>query len=261
MGPVILVEDRSDYALLTLNRPHQRNAMNRQARTEMLEALDRLRDGPRVVVITGAGTTYCAGIDLKENVADRECGITTANREWAECNVAIRRHPAVMIAAVNGFALGGGLTLINVCDLALAAESAQIGMPEIGFATYPGLSGPSTQLSLMRKRAAWLILTGNRIDARTAEAWGVVNRCVPDAELMGAADQLARQVAKYDAVALAACKRALDTIPAAITDWRQAFDFGDATNALVREQSSAQRSGMERFNAGQRNPGQGRQAP
>jgi enoyl-CoA hydratase/carnithine racemase len=255
--PVIVVDDRQDYALLTINRPDKRNAMNRQARTEMMRALAALENGPRVVVITGAGTSYCAGIDLKEMVVDRQHGVTNANQEWRDVNLAIRRHPAVMIAAVNGYALGGGVTLINVCDLALASETAELGMPEIGFATYPGLAGPSTQLSLNRKRAAWMILTGTRIDGRTAEAWGLVNQCVAAGELMTAADALARRVARFDAAALGACKRALDTIPAAITDWRQAFDYGESTNALIRETTDAQRGGMERFHAGQRNPGQG----
>ena len=75
---------------------------------------------------------------------------------------------------------------------------------------------------------------------------------------MTAADALARHVAQFDATALAACKRALDTIPAVITDWRQAFDFGDLTNASIREKTDAQRGGMARFHAGQKNPGQGR---
>ena len=259
--PVIVVDDRQDYALLTINRPEKRNAMNRQARTEMMQALAALQGGPKVVVITGAGVTYCAGIDLKEMVDDRERGIATANQEWRDVNVAIRRHPAIMIAAVNGHALGGGVTLINVCDLAIAADTAELGMPEIGFSTYPGLAGPSTQLSLGRKRAAWMILTGKRVDARTAEAWGLINQCVPAAELLSAADALARQVAQFDATALAACKRALDTIPSVITDWRQSFDFGELTNASIREATDAQLGGMERFRAGRRNPGQGKNEP
>ncbi len=257
-APVIVVEDRQDYALLTINRPEKRNAMNRQARTEMMQALTALQGGPKAIVITGTGASYCAGMDLKESVTDREQGITTANQEWRDVNVAMRRHPAIMIAAVNGYALGGGVTLINVCDLAIAADTAELGMPEIGFATYPGLAGPSTQLCLGRKRAGWMILTGKRIDARTAEAWGLVNQCVPAAELMAAADTLARHVAQFDATALAACKGALDTVPAVVTDWRQAFDFGESTNALIRDTTDAQRGGMERFHAGQRNPGQGR---
>lgn len=244
---LIEVEDRRDYALLKISRPEKRNAMNRQARTEMAEALADLRDKAKVIVITGAGPSFCAGIDLKEHLTDREQGIFTANEEWRDVNIAVRQHPAVIIAAVNGFALGGGLTLINVSDLAIASETAEIGMPEINYAIYPGLSGPSTQLSLARKRAAWMVLTGKRLDARTAVEWGLVNQCVPADRLMDTADELARHIAGFDATALAFCKRALDAIPSDITDWRRAFDFGDITNAMIRERTDAQRSGLSGF--------------
>ncbi|SMF35501.1 vanillin synthase /trans-feruloyl-CoA hydratase [Tistlia consotensis] len=256
--PLIKVEERGAWALVTFDRADKRNAMNRQARGELLAAFERLRDGPRAIVLTGSGPAFCAGMDLKEVAADRERGVETANDEWRDVNVAMRQHPAVFIAAVNGFALGGGTTLINVCDLAIAAESAELGMPEIGFATYPGLAGPATQLSLSRKRAAWMVLTGKRVDARTAEAWGLVNRCVSDERLLEEAEALALHVAGFDAVALAAAKQALDTVPAIITDWRRAFDFGELTNAQIRGRTDAQRGGLARFSAGEKNPGQGR---
>lgn len=255
---LLKIERRGAVAVLTFNRPDKRNAMNRAARTALREALEALKDGTRAVVVTGAGESFCAGMDLKEQALDRETGNQTANTEWRDVNVAIRQHPAVFIAAVNGFALGGGMTLINVCDLAIASEKASLGMPEISFATYPGLAGPSTQLSLSRKRAAWMILTGNRIDGRTAEEWGLVNRCVPHEELLGAATEVAERIAQFDPVALAACKRAIDTIPAAVTDWRSAFDYGELTNAAIREQTEAQKGGLAKFGAGERNSGQGR---
>ncbi|PWV98832.1 vanillin synthase /trans-feruloyl-CoA hydratase [Hoeflea marina] len=259
--PLVLVDDRGDHAVITLNRPAKRNAMSRASRAALLNALRALESGPRVIIITGAGEAFCAGMDLKEQAADREAGVQTANSEWRDVNIAIRQHPAVIIAAVNGFALGGGLTLINVCDLAIAADSASMGMPEITFATYPGLAGPSTQLSLARKRAAWMILTGERINGKTAEEWGIVNRCVPAGELMPTAEALARRIAGYDPAALAASKRALDIVPASISDWRQAFDFGELTNAAIRERTDAQRGGLARFGAGEKSSGQGRQQP
>lgn len=255
---LIRIDRTGAIALLTLNRPEKRNAMNRAARAALRDALESIRESTRVVIITGAGESFCAGMDLKEQALDRETGNQTANAEWRDINVAIRQHPAIFIAAVNGFALGGGMTLINVCDLAIASERASLGMPEISFATYPGLAGPSTQLSLSRKRAAWMILTGDRIDGRTAEAWGVVNRCVAHDELMIAANAIAERVAAFDPVALSASKRAIDTIPASVTDWRSAFDFGELTNASIRELTDAQRGGLEKFGAGERNSGQGR---
>ncbi len=109
-----------------------------------------------------------------------------------------------------------------------------MGMPEITFSTYPSLAGPSTQFSLPRKRAAWMMLTGNRITASVAVEWGLVNQCVPAGELLDAAEALAGRIASYDPTALAACKRALDTIPASITDWRLAFQYGELVNAGIR---------------------------
>jgi enoyl-CoA hydratase/carnithine racemase len=233
----IRLEGRGAYAVLTIEREAKRNAMNRSAREGMLHALEQARDRYSVVVLTGAGNVFCAGIDLKERARDVEQGIHTASQEWKEVNVAIRSHPAVFIAAVNGIALGGGATLINVCDLAIAADTAEIGMPEMTFATYPGLAGPSTQLSLGRKRVAWMVLTAERISAVVAERWGLVNQCVPASDLMMTAEALASRIAKFEPLALSGAKSALDQIPATITDWRQAFDFGEMVNATIRSKT------------------------
>uniref|UniRef100_A0A973WPK3 Uncharacterized protein n=2 Tax=Bradyrhizobium quebecense TaxID=2748629 RepID=A0A973WPK3_9BRAD len=149
-------------------------------------------------------------------------------------------------------------TLISVCDLAVAADEAEIGMPEIGFGAYPQFSGPGAQIQLTAKRAAWLVLTAQRIDGRTAESWGMVNRSVPLAGLMDEAERLAKAVSAFDPVVLSESKRALDVIPATISGWRQAFEHGLSTNARIRSSSAAQAEGFTRFSAGERNPGQGR---
>src|SRR5690348_8435935 len=123
-------------------------------------------------------------------------------------------------------------------------------MPEIGFGAYPQFSGPGAQMQLTAKRAAWLVLTAQRIDGRTAESWGMVNRSVPLAELMDEAERLARRVGAFDAVVLSESKRALDTVPASISAWRQAFEFGLSTNARIRTLSAAQDEGFSRFSRG-----------
>jgi len=174
----VTLDERHGFARIVINRPAQRNAVNRAARQGLMRRLDEIRDRFSVAVITGEGESFCAGIDLKEEHADRERGVDTARQEWIDTLLAIRAHPAIVIAAVNGYALGGGMSLINVSDLAIAAHEAQLGMPELGFAAYPGMAGPSTQLVLSRKRAAWMVLTARRIDGRTAEAWGLVNASV-----------------------------------------------------------------------------------
>jgi enoyl-CoA hydratase/carnithine racemase len=225
---------KGDYAVLRIARESKRNAMNRSTRDGMTAAFEHATDRFRAIVLTGSGKSFCAGIDLKERGEDVERGIHTASQEWAEVNLAIRQHPAVFIAAVNGTALGGGLTLINMCDLAIAADDVELGMPELGFGSYAGLSGPSTQVTITRKRAAWMVLTTDRIPAKVALEWGLVNQCVPAAELMPAAEALAARVAKFEPNAIAVSKRALDTIPSTITDLRQGFVYGELANASIR---------------------------
>ncbi len=254
-APVMLTQN-DGWALIRLNRPDQRNAMNRAARAAFAAALERVKGTAKVVVVTGADPAFCAGIDLKERAADTAAGIVEGKEtEWSEVCLSIRAHPAVFIAAVNGIALGGGTTLVNTCDLAIAAEEASFGMPEVGFGIYPAPAGPAAQLTLTRKRAAWLALTTERIDGRTAEAWGLVNRVVPKADLLAAAEDLARRIARFDAAALGESKRALDLIPG--TDWAAAFAAGGAVNERIRNLSDAGAAGIARFARGERNAGQG----
>jgi enoyl-CoA hydratase/carnithine racemase len=254
---LVLVEERDAYALIRINRHDKRNAMNEAARKALMEALDQIRGRFKVAVLTGAETSFCSGIDLKEAHAAREKDLPSDPKyAWAEVNLAIRAHPAIFIAAVNGIALGGGATLINVCDLAIAAEEAQIGMPEMSFATYPGLAGPTTQFSLPRKRAAWMILTTKRIDGATAERWGMVNQVVPRAELLNVADEIARRIAQFDATALTESKHALDKLPV-VVDWRASFDFGQEVIGRIRSSTNAASEGLEKFNRGERLAGQG----
>jgi enoyl-CoA hydratase/carnithine racemase len=169
----------------------------------------------------------------------------------------IRNHPAVVIAAVNGFALGGGSTLINVSDLAVAADEAQIGMPEIGFGLYPALAGPAAQLRLAPKHAAWLVLTAERTDGATAAEWGLVNRSVPLEHLDAEVTALAERVASFDATALERSKKALWKIPGEISEWTQAIAYGDEVKDEIRVRSTALAEGLARFRVGERNPGQG----
>lgn len=254
---LVVVEEKGNYAVLRINRPAKRNAMNVAMRVAMLEALETLKDRCRVVVITGTDISFCAGLDLKEESALRAAGVANnPATSWQAVNVAIRNHPAVFIAAVNGIALGGGVTLINVCDLAFASERAQMGMPEMGFATYPGLAGPSTQYSLTRKRHAWLMFTTDRIDGATAAEWGLVNKVVPHDQLLVEAEALAAKISEFDAAALTISKAAMDKIPVEI-NWNEAFNFGVGQIEKIRAVSSAGDTGLARFSSGERLVGQG----
>lgn len=261
---LIQLEDRGAYALLRFNRPDKRNAMSSAARKAFLARLAQLHGTHKVVVLTGNGPGFCSGVDLKEAAAAEATGTDhdreALEREWMSVLLAIHRHPAVFIAAVNGFALGGGSSLIHVCDLAIAADEAEIGMPEMGFGTYPGMAGPATQLRLLPKHAAYMILTASRIDGQTAERWGMVNKSVPLARLLDEADALARRVGQFDATALAESRKALGLVPGQIGDLAGGFELGLSVNAGIRARSSARRDGLGRFAAGEKNPGQGRRS-
>ncbi|MFF4021035.1 enoyl-CoA hydratase/isomerase family protein [Streptomyces sp. NPDC001843] len=254
---VLLEHLPSGISRITFNRPAKRNAMNRAARAGIVHALDECRGRSKVIILTGNGPAFCAGVDLKEGDVSTGDAELDRRSEWAAVQEEIRSHPAIVIAAVNGTALGGGSTLINVADLAIAADEAQIGMPEIGFGLYPTLAGPAAQLRLQPKHAAWLVLTAERINGPTAAEWGLVNLSVPLKELDSAATDLAERVASFDATALAWSKKALWKIPCEISQWTEAIAYGHEVADELRSRSTALAEGLGRFRAGERNPGQG----
>lgn len=267
---LVLIEHFEDgVSRLTFNRPDRRNAMNQALRAAVIDALGECRGRSRAVILTGRGVAFCAGVDLKERAAREEDGtdgrplpdnhrsVIERGTSWKAVQQEIISHPAVIIAAVNGIAVGGGSTLINSCDLAIAADDASIGMPEIGFGLYPGLAGPSTQFRIAHKRAAWMVFTAGRIDGRTAESWGMVNASVPRDRLQDEALELARSVARFDASALEWSKKAMWTMPALTTNWGDAFDYGLFINSQLRR-NDAWASGIDIFKRGGHNPGQGR---
>jgi enoyl-CoA hydratase/carnithine racemase len=261
MGSLVLLEEREGVAIVRLNRPDKRNAMDRASRIALIGVFQTIRDRFPVVILTGSGESFCAGVDLKEHKQDIDRGIPPdPSSDWIDVILAVREHPAVFIAAVNGLALGGGSTLISVCDLAIAADEAEIGMPEIGFGAYPQFSGPGAQMQLTTKRAAWLVLTAERINGRTAQEWGMVNTSVPRAELMEVAERLAAKISRFDPLALSEAKRALDTVPAKISVWRQAFEYGLDVNARIRERGKVQSDTLSGFAASQRRGGLGAQS-
>ena len=252
------IEERDGFSIVRLIRATKRNAVNRAMRVELLEVFEVIRDRYSVCILTGEENSFCAGVDLKEYNEDVEKGIAfDPQTDWARVILAFRDHPCIFIAAVNGFALGGGITLINACDLAVAAKDAPLGLPEMGFATYPTLAGPSTQFTLPRKIAAWLILTANRFDGTTAERWGLVNAAVEAEDLMSVAASWAERISKFDSIALAESKKALDAIPLTITNWKQAFDFAEGVNARIEQLSRASAIGANKIRVGKSSATQG----
>jgi enoyl-CoA hydratase/carnithine racemase len=254
----VLVSEVDDGIVrITLNRPEKRNALDREARLGLLGALEDTKGRAKVLVLTGAGETFCSGMDLNQVTGGNQDAEDELNSSWLEVLDGIRQHPAIIIAAARGYALGGGSTLINACDLAVVARDAQIGLPEIGFGFYPGLAGPAAQLRLPPKRAAWMILTAKRIDGETAVEWGMANLAVEAADVDAEALALARHVAQFDAVALEWTKKALWYIPMHVNEWRTALEFGTYTNAQIHARTNAHREGLKNFAEGKPNPGQG----
>jgi enoyl-CoA hydratase/carnithine racemase len=250
---LVLLEDCGDYGVITLNRPEKRNAMSSAAQQQLQAVLRSTVGRYPALILTGAGTAFCSGIDLKERRERLARGeempaeYSRQGHSWIETVEMIRKHPSVFIAAVNGHALGGGVSLINVCDLALAAEDAQIGMPEVTFASYPTVAGPSTQLRILRKHASWMILTGKSIDGRTAARWGLVNQAVPAQALMAEARAVAARVAQFNPVTLDWSKKALDDIPAHVSDWTAALEYGRGVTSVIQNQLGADKVTPKKF--------------
>jgi enoyl-CoA hydratase/carnithine racemase len=223
---VILVEYRDSHAVITINRAEKRNAMSVAAQTGLIDAFDEIKKaGTKAVVLTSAGDqSFCAGVDIKEP-QDRTQRIFAAEGNlWARVQRAVLNSPAVVIAAVNGYALGGGLTLVNASDLAVAVDTATFGQPEITFGAYPALAGPTTLRRVLQKHASWLTFTGQRIDAAKAESWGLINEVVPREQLLPRAEELAEHIAAFDALSLDYAKKAHHIVED--LGWDAGVDYG-----------------------------------
>lgn len=231
MDKAVLFEDCGQHACITLNRADKRNTLDRATQLELQRVLRESVGRYAAIILTGAGASFCSGLD-EDDPAEKD--FSRQGNTWVDTIEAVRKHPSVMIAAVNGEALGDGVSLINACDLAIAAEDAQIGLPAITRAAYPETAGPSTQLRILRKHASWMILTGKNIDGRTAAKWGLVNVAVPAARVMDEARAVAQDIAKFNPVTVDWSKKALDDIPAHISDWTAALEYGRAITAVVQ---------------------------
>jgi enoyl-CoA hydratase len=192
----ILVETRGRVGLVTLNRPQALNALNSTLVGELNRALDGLEADPAIgcVVITGSEKAFAAGADIKEmsGLAYPQSYLDDFITAWDR--VAARRKP--IIAAVAGFALGGGCELALMCDFVIAADTARFGQPEIKLGVMPGAGGTQRLTRIVGKaKAMEMCLTGRMMDAAEAERSGLVSRVVPAAELLSEALKAAETVA------------------------------------------------------------------
>lgn len=213
----VRVDWEDSIAILTIDRQDKLNALNPQVIEEIGQALLELEsEGPRVIIVTGAGErAFVAGADI---AAMHEMDPMQAKR-FAEVGHAamalLDRSPIPSIAAVNGFALGGGCEVALACDIRIAAENALFGFPEVGLGILPGLGGTQRLPRLIGPGLAKeLIFSGRRIGAEEARMINLVNRVVPQSEALSSAKELASEIAANGPIAVrhakAAANRALD---------------------------------------------------
>jgi enoyl-CoA hydratase len=213
----IIVERRGAdgrVAVITINRPEKRNALNIKTREEGAAALDELAEDNdvRVVVITGAGDkAFIAGADIAE-FAGRTAVMQRDVMLGRSLFTAIDLFPKPVIAMVNGYCLGGGCELALACDLRIASETASFGQPEINLGIIPGGGGTQRLTRLIGEgKAMEMILTGDIIDAKTAFTLGLANMVVPAAELEANTMEIANRIAEKSPVALRIAKEAVKT--------------------------------------------------
>ena len=211
----ILYESDGGAVTITINRPERRNALNQDTVHELISALARVNADPaaRVLVITGAGDAFCAGADLKDAP---EMDLQVAHeivRLYLDYVVAIRAVEIPVIARINGDAVGGGCCTALACDIRIASERARLGFPFVNL----GISGADMGATYLLPRligygrAAELLLTGDLIPAREAQAMGLVNRSVPDEDLDAAVESLVSRLASGPPLGLRSTKVALNS--------------------------------------------------
>jgi enoyl-CoA hydratase/carnithine racemase len=238
---LVLLDERDGYAVITFNRPEKLNALSSPMVERFQEILEICRGKHSVIVITGNGKAFCAGVDLRERndwvrKGAKIRGDSVRNRWYDTIGTIIRNHPAIFIAAVNGLCFGAGTTLISLAEIAIMADDAELGIPQINFGIYPGVAGAAIQTRVLPKHAAWPILTGNRIGADEAVDTGIVTMAVPRERLMEEAEAVAAHISRFNPVSLDWCKKALDQIPSQISNWSTALQYGQCVTNIIRDQ-------------------------
>src|SRR5215472_14658480 len=239
-GNTVLVEFENGIAWVTMNRPEKRNAMSPRLAAEMLSVMNALEIDPRckVLVLTGAGDSFSAGMDLKEffretdalSPPEREQIIrTNAQWQWRQLMV----YPKPTIAMVNGWCFGGAFTPLVSCDLAIAAEEAQFGLSEINWGIIPAGNVTRALVASMNLRNAMMyILTGRTFDGRKAAEMGLVNEAVPLSDLRGHTRALAKELLGKNPQVLRACKAAVRTVQG--LPWDVSNEYLQAKQAQTR---------------------------
>ena len=219
-------------ATVQFNRPDKKNAMSPQMHRDMTEALNAIEaaGSVKVVVVTGSGDSFSAGMDLEEcflRPFDDPQEFYRTNLVALEWFKRLKAFPAVTVAKVNGFAFGGGVLVTGICDLAIASETAKFGLSEINFGIFPaGGATWAAAHNLPRKQALYYILTGDTFTGKQAAEYGLVNRAVPPEQLDSETDRIIRKLVNKNPVTLNLAKQVYERNRA--TDLPEAIDYDQA---------------------------------
>ena len=199
----ILVEKKDIIGIIKINRPNFLNALNKDTIFELTNAVEELEKDRniKVVILTGEGKSFIAGADIKQ-MKDMD---SSEAKKFAEAGhnllMKIENSRLPFIAAVNGYALGGGCEVMMACDICIAASSAKIGQPEINLGIHPGFGGTQRLPRLVgRMKAKEILFTGDNLDANEAHRIGLVNRVVPDDQIMQEVEKIANKIANKTTV-------------------------------------------------------------
>jgi trans-feruloyl-CoA hydratase/vanillin synthase len=258
----LLLERTGAVAVVTLNRPDKRNAMNPLLHREMTSALERLRDDAdvKVVIITGAGDVFCAGMDLKEfflELKDKPAEYEAAWKlavEWR--GRTLRYFPKPVIAMVNGFCFGGAFSIVEGCDLAFAAIDAKFGLSEINFKLFPGGCVSKSLANLMRPRdAMYYAMTGDAFDGTEAARIGFINKAFPREQLLDETMAIAQKIAAKDGHALRATKDGYRYSLEMTWDAAMSYSMAKELELVHRQNDAFRRDGIQDFLKGKYKPG------
>jgi enoyl-CoA hydratase len=251
----LLVNIGNRIAVVTINRPDKLNALNAQCKSELKDLFTNLKTNPEVdaVILTGAGEkAFVAGTDIGE--------LTSLNaktgKEFSEGGISIldliHHLGKSVIAAINGYALGGGCELAMACHIRIASENAKFGQPEVNLGTFPGYGGTQRLPRLIgHGRAMEIILTGNQIDANEAYRIGLINKVVPQTELLSTAASIARTIISKGQPAVRLALKAINaTLEKSLSDglkyeaelWGDCCnteDFKEGTKAFIEKRKPA----------------------
>jgi len=246
----VLLEVDGTTAVLTLNRPKSLNAINMELVADLDAAMDELEKLPdlRCVIVTGSGEkAFAAGADIAFlETLDVE-GARKMAEETHEVFTRLENFPCPVIAAVNGFALGGGLELALSCDIRIASDNAAVGLPETSLGIMPGWGGTQRLMRLIGySRAAQLVFTGDRVKAPQALALGIVSEVVPQPELLGRAKEIAAVIGSRGPLGgVAGAKRAMKDGASAALDQGLVFETAEFSALFATKDG---KGGLHAFN-------------